>query len=63
LQVGDCLAKLSPTDPSVITVSVVDYAAAHAADRWRSMTPSPTSPISSALPGYPGTPGNSLMAT
>jgi hypothetical protein len=32
LQVGDCLAELPSTNPSVITVSVVDCAAAHAAE-------------------------------
>ena len=32
LQVGDCLAELPSTDPSVITVSVVDCAAAHASE-------------------------------
>lgn len=32
LQVGDCLAQLPPTDPSEITVTVVDCAPAHAAE-------------------------------
>jgi len=32
LQVGDCLAELPSGDPSVITVSVVDCAATHAAE-------------------------------
>jgi hypothetical protein len=32
LQVGDCLADLPPSDPSVVTVSVVDCATAHAAE-------------------------------
>jgi hypothetical protein len=32
LQVGDCLAQLPPTDPSVVTVTVVDCATAHAAE-------------------------------
>lgn len=32
LAVGDCLAQLPPTDPSVVTVSVVDCATAHAAE-------------------------------
>jgi hypothetical protein len=32
LQVGDCLAELPSSDPSVVTVSVVDCAAAHAAE-------------------------------
>jgi hypothetical protein len=32
LQVGECLADPPPTDPSVVTVSVVDCAAAHAAE-------------------------------
>jgi hypothetical protein len=32
LQVGECLADPPPTDPSVVTVSVVDCAIAHAAE-------------------------------
>jgi hypothetical protein len=32
LQVGDCLADPPPIDPSVVTVSVVDCAIAHAAE-------------------------------
>lgn len=32
LQVGDCLADPPPSDPSVVTVSVVDCATAHAAE-------------------------------
>ena len=32
LQVGDCLADPPPSDPSVVTVSVVDCALAHAAE-------------------------------
>jgi hypothetical protein len=32
LQVGDCLAQLPPTDPSLVTVTVVDCATAHAAE-------------------------------
>jgi archaellin len=32
LQVGDCLAELPPSDPSVVTVTVVDCATAHAAE-------------------------------
>lgn len=32
LQVGDCLAELPPTDPSVVTVTVVDCASPHAAE-------------------------------
>lgn len=32
LQVGDCLADPAPTDPSVVTVTVVDCAATHAAE-------------------------------
>jgi hypothetical protein len=32
LQVGDCLAEPPPSDPSVVTVSVVDCAIAHAAE-------------------------------
>lgn len=32
LQVGDCLAQLPPTDPGVVTVTVVDCATAHAAE-------------------------------
>jgi hypothetical protein len=32
LQVGECLADPPPTDPSVVTVSVVDCATAHAAE-------------------------------
>jgi hypothetical protein len=32
LQVGECLADPPPTDPSVVTVSVVDCAVAHAAE-------------------------------
>jgi hypothetical protein len=32
LQVGDCLADPPPNDPSVVTVSVVDCAIAHAAE-------------------------------
>jgi hypothetical protein len=32
LQVGDCLADPPPSDPSVVTVSVVDCAIAHAAE-------------------------------
>jgi hypothetical protein len=32
LQTGDCLAQLPPTDPSVVTVTVVDCATAHAAE-------------------------------
>jgi hypothetical protein len=32
LGVGDCLAQLPPTDPSVVTVTVVDCATAHAAE-------------------------------
>jgi hypothetical protein len=32
LQVGECLADPPPTDPSVVTVSVVDCAVSHAAE-------------------------------
>jgi hypothetical protein len=32
LQVGDCIADPPPSDPSVVTVSVVDCAMAHAAE-------------------------------
>ena len=32
LQVGDCLADLPPTDPSVVTVTIVDCATAHQAE-------------------------------
>jgi hypothetical protein len=32
LQVGDCLADPPPSDPSVVTVSIVDCAIAHAAE-------------------------------
>jgi hypothetical protein len=32
LQVGDCLAELPPSDPSVVTVTIVDCATAHAAE-------------------------------
>jgi hypothetical protein len=32
LQVGECLADPPPTDPSVVTVSAVDCAVAHAAE-------------------------------
>src|SRR5271163_4167521 len=32
LQVGDCLAELPPSDPSVVTVNVVDCSTAHAAE-------------------------------
>jgi hypothetical protein len=32
LQVGECLADPPPSDPSVVTVSVVDCASAHAAE-------------------------------
>jgi hypothetical protein len=32
LQLGDCLAELPPSDPSVVTVSVVDCSTAHAAE-------------------------------
>jgi hypothetical protein len=32
LQVGDCLAELPPSDPSVVSVTVVDCATAHAAE-------------------------------
>ncbi|HME17461.1 MAG TPA: hypothetical protein VKG83_18805 [Mycobacterium sp.] len=32
LQVGDCLAELPSSDPSVVTVSVVDCATTHAAE-------------------------------
>jgi hypothetical protein len=32
LQVGDCLTDLPPSDPSVVTVRVVDCATAHAAE-------------------------------
>lgn len=32
LEVGDCLAGLPPTDPSVVTVTVVDCATAHQAE-------------------------------
>jgi hypothetical protein len=32
LQVGDCLAELPPSDPTVVTVSTVDCATAHAAE-------------------------------
>lgn len=32
LQVGDCIADPPPSDPSVVTVSVVDCAIAHAAE-------------------------------
>ncbi len=35
LQVGDCLAELPPTDPSVVTVNVVDCATSHAAEVYR----------------------------
>jgi len=34
LQVGDCLADPPPSDPSVVTVSVVDCAIAHAAEAY-----------------------------
>jgi hypothetical protein len=32
LQVGECLADLPPSDPSVVTVTVVDCATTHAAE-------------------------------
>lgn len=32
LKVGDCVAQLPPNDPSVVTVTVVDCASAHAAE-------------------------------
>jgi hypothetical protein len=32
LEVGDCLADLPPTDPSVVTVTIVDCSAPHAAE-------------------------------
>lgn len=32
LEVGDCLAGPPPTDPSVVTVTIVDCATAHAAE-------------------------------
>jgi hypothetical protein len=32
LQVGDCLAELPPSDPSVVAVTIVDCATAHAAE-------------------------------
>src|SRR5262249_28172646 len=32
LEVGDCLVDLPPTDPSVVTVAVVDCATAHLAE-------------------------------
>jgi len=32
LQVGDCLAELPPSDPSVVTVTVVDCSTTHAAE-------------------------------
>ena len=32
LQLGDCLAELPPSDPSVVTVTVVDCLTAHAAE-------------------------------
>jgi hypothetical protein len=32
LQVGDCLQELPPSDPSVVTVTVVDCKTAHAAE-------------------------------
>jgi hypothetical protein len=32
LQVGDCLAEPPPSDPSVVTITVVDCATAHAAE-------------------------------
>lgn len=35
LAVGDCLAAPPPTDPSVVTVQLVDCAAAHAAEVFR----------------------------
>jgi hypothetical protein len=35
LQVGDCLADPPPSDPSVVTVSVVDCAIPHAAEVYR----------------------------
>jgi len=34
LQVGDCIADPPPSDPSVVTVSVVDCAIAHAAEAY-----------------------------
>ena len=34
LQVGDCLAELPSDDPSVVTVTVVDCATAHAAEAY-----------------------------
>jgi hypothetical protein len=35
LQVGECLADPPPTDPGVVTVSVVDCAVAHAAEVYQ----------------------------
>ena len=35
LQVGDCLADPPPTDPSVVFVTIVDCAAAHAAEVYQ----------------------------
>lgn len=32
LEAGDCLADLPPTDPSVVTVTIVDCATAHQAE-------------------------------
>jgi hypothetical protein len=34
LAVGDCLADLPPTDPSVLTVTIVDCAAPHHAEAY-----------------------------
>jgi hypothetical protein len=34
LQVGDCLAELPPTDPSVVTVTTVDCATPHRAEAF-----------------------------
>ena len=34
LQAGDCLAELPPTDPAVVTVTVVDCATPHLAEAY-----------------------------
>jgi len=62
LQVGDCLAELPPSDPSVVTVTVVDCATAHAAEVYlrgplavnAAVTDVANRECASGFPGYTG---------
>ncbi len=66
MQVGDCLAELPPSDPSVVIVTVVDCATAHAAEVYlrgplavnAAIADVANGECASGFPGYTGQTGD-----